>query len=179
MGRRLPRNPPRIVGDMAYIDLGNGREAIIDAEDLERVVAAGPWYASSRRRKPGAKVFIYAQNYSRRKPPPHYLHRLILGNPSGKSVDHINHDTLDCRKANLRTCTTAENLRNASGPMSTNTSGVRGVYWHHQAGKWHGQAKANGKIYSAGVHDHLDDAEQAVMALRNKLHGEFAYDSRS
>lgn len=40
------------------------------------------------------------------------MHRLIMGQPKGMEVDHINHDTLDNRKENLRVVTTAQNQRN-------------------------------------------------------------------
>ena len=37
------------------------------------------------------------------------LHRIIMGCSKDKIVDHINHDTLDNRKSNLRTCSYSEN----------------------------------------------------------------------
>ena len=41
-----------------------------------------------------------------------YLHRLVLDCPKGLVVDHINHNTLDNRKCNLRAITRAENYYN-------------------------------------------------------------------
>jgi hypothetical protein len=40
------------------------------------------------------------------------LHRLLLNAPPGLVVDHINHDTLDNRRCNLRLTTQSCNLRN-------------------------------------------------------------------
>ena len=41
------------------------------------------------------------------------MHRFIMGVEDSKvHIDHINHDTLDNRKSNLRLCTHAENGRN-------------------------------------------------------------------
>ncbi len=40
------------------------------------------------------------------------LHRLIMKCPFDKQVDHINHNTLDNRKYNLRICTPSENCFN-------------------------------------------------------------------
>ena len=40
------------------------------------------------------------------------MHRLIMNAPAGKVVDHLNHNTLDNRKKNLRIVTQHENLCN-------------------------------------------------------------------
>ena len=40
------------------------------------------------------------------------LHRMIMAPASGQVVDHINGDTLDNRRCNLRVCTQADNLKN-------------------------------------------------------------------
>ena len=40
------------------------------------------------------------------------MHRLIMGDPRGIYIDHVNHNTLDNRRENLRLATNQENQRN-------------------------------------------------------------------
>lgn len=54
------------------------------------------------------------------------LHRFVVKAAAGVIVDHINSDTLDCRRKNLRVCKHFENLRNR-GKSKNNTSGYKGV----------------------------------------------------
>lgn len=57
-----------------------------------------------------------------------YLHRLIVNAPKGKYVDHINHDTLDNRKINLRIVEGNKNSSNRDGANKNNITGVRNVH---------------------------------------------------
>lgn len=54
------------------------------------------------------------------------IHRLIMNCHNNMDVDHINHNTFDNRKENLRIVTRSQNNMNM-GLRSTNTSGVTGV----------------------------------------------------
>src|SRR5262249_37246463 len=60
------------------------------------------------------------------------LQNFILG---VKSIDHVNDDTLDNRKVNLRPATHAQNGQN-NRRYGTNTSGVTGVYLDKRRGTW-------------------------------------------
>lgn len=53
------------------------------------------------------------------------LHRLIMGAKPGQIVDHINRDTRDNRRANLRFVTPSQNMMNRKCP---NKSGYIGVF---------------------------------------------------
>lgn len=57
-----------------------------------------------------------------------YLHRLIMGNPSG-IVDHINRDTLDCRRTNLRITTQSINRLNCEVRQNKKSSTSKGVFF--------------------------------------------------
>lgn len=52
-----------------------------------------------------------------------------------KEIDHINRDKLDNRAVNLRACTRSTNTLNV-GLRSDNTSGVKGVSFKKESGKW-------------------------------------------
>jgi hypothetical protein len=53
------------------------------------------------------------------------LSRLVIDVPDGMQVDHINRNTLDERRANLRAATRAQNLRNRRDWSATGYKGVR------------------------------------------------------
>lgn len=80
---------------------------LIDEEDLELVKQ----YTWSRIEING-KIYIRATN----KTMTLYLHRHLMGDiPKGMVIDHINGNTLDNRKSNLRVCTHAQNRKNSDG----------------------------------------------------------------
>lgn len=81
----------------------------------------------------------------------------------GKVIDHINHNTLDDRKENLREVSNAENMRNRKWLQSNNKSGVVGVSWAADRNKWYVQLKFNGKPIPGG---HYESFEDAVAARR-------------
>ena len=54
------------------------------------------------------------------------LHRLVMQPEDGMDIDHLNHDTLDNRKSNLRICTRQENNLNIH-KNSNNKTGYRNI----------------------------------------------------
>ena len=67
------------------------------------------------------------------------MHRVVLERIIGRKlqknevVDHINHDSLDNRRCNLRVATIRQNAQNMR-VRSDNTSGYKGVYKHSKGG---------------------------------------------
>ena len=80
-----------------------------------------------------------------------YLHRFIMGTPKGMVTDHINGNTLDNRRKNLRVCTKSENNRNRAGDRNT-SSKYKGVSFHKRSRLWHAYINLNGKRKSLGTH---------------------------
>lgn len=56
------------------------------------------------------------------------LHRYIMNTPSDMQVDHINHNTLDNRKYNLRNVMPSQNMQNLSGAHIRNKLNLRNVF---------------------------------------------------
>lgn len=150
---------------MKLIILTRGQVAKVDDDDFERFGKI-PWYASKSRDN------FYAARKSGRGPTV-FLHRVIMGSPAGMKIDHENHDTLDCRKRNLRVCTNQQNVANRNGANKTSKSGVRGVYWHKKAGKWTAMIRFNGKGRYLGLFAKKSDAAAAFSAATRHYFGEF------
>lgn len=85
---------------------------IIDKEDIERI-SLYTWAVAKRHHG------IYAQVNTKNKPDEILLHRYIIKPKDGLCVDHINRNTLDNRKSNLRVCTYSSNNNNLSRQKST------------------------------------------------------------
>jgi hypothetical protein len=152
---------------MRVIELTRGQVAIVDDEDYERF-AQYRWcfmhagYAMRRQKKAEGsnKVCIL-------------LHRAIVGAKKGESVDHINGNTLDNRRENLRICTHAENLRNQR-LKKTSSSGLKGATLCKKTGKWCSKITKDGKTIHLGKFETAAEAHAAYCAASVSLHGEFA-----
>lgn len=89
-----------------------------------------------------------------------YLHRLIMGDPYGLQVDHINQNKTDNRRENLRSIPEKVNKRNISG--RSGSSIYRGVYWHKTNQNWATNFVYRGKKYVCGSYQNEVDAAIAI-----------------
>jgi hypothetical protein len=102
------------------------------------------------------------------------MHRMVVNAPKGLFVDHINHNGLDNRKANLRICTNLQNLRNKR-PKTGCTSEYKGVHWCKGRNKFRANIYLNKKAIHLGYfHDEIA-AAKAYDEKARELFGEFAY----
>lgn len=149
--------------DCILVPLTHGKFAVIDASDAERVFrfrwranhCRGCWYAAA---------YIGGKETG--------MHRYILGSDCPASVDHIDGDGLNNRRANLRPATHAENMRNRK-MQRNNTSGYRGVSWHSGSKKWRAKIKVDRQVRHLGVFAKAEDAARAYDAAATIWHGEF------
>jgi hypothetical protein len=101
------------------------------------------------------------------------FHRIITDAPKGKHVDHINGNTLDNRKINLRICSTKENIRNCK-MRKNNKSGFKGVYWDKKIKKWRANICVNRKTIYLGLYESPEKASIIYWEAAKKYFGEFA-----
>ena len=152
----------------AWIELSQGQIAIVDVEDLERLLGY-TWCATWN---PKSRCFI-ARN-STTGP----MARFIMETPDNKYTDHKNHSTLDNRKENLRICTSTQNLMNGLLPKN-NKSGFKGVSWDKVNKKWVVHignsylGRFERKIEAAVVYDNEAKKRFGKYALTNEDMGLF------
>jgi hypothetical protein len=147
------------VGAVVQLPLGRGLVTLIDAGDA---LAVASWAWAALRRPRGRGWYAVRWERAARRRRTIYLHRQLLEAPPGSYVDHINGDTLDNRRANLRLCTASLNAVNKTARSPR--TGFRGVYRDRRA--YRAQITVNGRIRSLGQ---FDTPEAAAAAF-----GEFA-----
>ena len=151
------RNEIIIDGGTAYVKLYDVQcnhiaTVIIDAEDVSKIRYT-KWKLSSSG---------YAMNTPKFKGSNQHLSRVILS--TNEFVDHINHNTLDNRKCNLRIVTKSQNAMNQK---------VKGISYN--GNKWCAYIKINQKTLNLG---HYLDKEEALYArwyAEQVLFKEYAY----
>jgi len=155
----FPSLPPAN-GDVREILLREGMCAIVDAADFDWLSQFrwhadpghnGVWYASRTACIPAR------DNGGRRKVSTIRMHREVIAAPAGVFVDHINHNGLDNRRANLRICNNGQNLANS---RSRRPGQFRGVY--RAGAKWF--ARVGSHPYKPKFLGRFDTAEEAARA---------------
>lgn len=150
------------------ITLPSGINVRIDARDSWILALDGPTWTSD------------GHYVSRRIPrkgavETEYMHRRLLGLKKGDGicVDHIDGDTLNNTRRNLRLATHQQNIRNRK-LNSNNTSGYKGVSRYKTPGKWVARIKTDTTYKSLGVFDSKEEARDAYITAARVYHGAFA-----
>ena len=155
---------------MKKIKLTRGKYVLVDDEDFEHLNQwkwcaqyDGNFYAArSKGIGNGKQKFIR-------------MHRYIMNAPKGKVVDHINHNTLDNRKKNLRIASIGQNLRNQQKIKKKASSKYKGVSWDKKSRKWSVRiVYKNKQIYLGAFHSEIE-AAKAYNRGAKKYHKEFAF----
>ena len=94
----------------------------------------------------------------------------LLGYPY---YDHIDHNTLNCTRNNLRPATTKENAKNKS-KHKHNTSGITGVYWDKKQQYWYARICVDYNTIHLGCFQNKNDAIYARLQAEAHYFKEFA-----
>lgn len=148
------------------ISLTQGQFALVDDEDYEWL---NQWKWIARWSENTKSYYVLRTKYynegNKRKHKTIYLGREIMQTPEGLVCDHINHDTLDYSKTNLRNVSVRQNNQNRRDGISK----YPGVIWHKRDKKWQAQITINGKCKFLGYFDDEREAAKAYeKALREK-----------
>lgn len=138
----------------------------IDLEDVNRIKKY-KWHLVN------GYVCAYKENRKRIR-----LHRILLNLPKDKYVDHINGNTLDNRKENLRICTKRQNNLNKK-LRKDNKSGVTGVFWANREGKWVANIWTNKKKKVLGYFSNKDKAVKTRKEAEKEYYKQYRYDYKS
>jgi len=143
---------------------GLGKFALVDDGDFVWA-SKMKWHLTKNYK---VKSSFYARNGNGKK-----LHQLIMNPQRGDIIDHINRNTLNCCKSNLRITDRLGNARNA-GIRRDNTSKFRGVHFWKTGKKWMARIRVNNKRKFLGYFDNSRDAAIAYNNAAKIYHGTFA-----
>lgn len=147
---------------------GNGVKFKINEEDKD--LGELTWTAYRHRRGGRCYTYIGRRKYPGGNAPKLHIHRIIMARMLGNSgtlmldprsiCDHINGDTTDNRRENLRFAGYSHNRQNSRLDVR-NTSGYRGVHWNTERKQWVARLRLNNRDIFLG---YFDEAKQAAAA---------------
>lgn len=151
-------------------------DMIVDDADAERC-RQFRWFGSSNS---AGTVYLRARMPGHKNAVP--IHRWLLDAPPGMKVDHINGNTWDNRRSNLRLCTHAENSRNRRR-KSLGATGFKGVNRdprpNYTFKPYRARIRFGGQEIHLGYFPSAEKAAAAYDSAAMRLFGEFAATNRA
>lgn len=152
------------------LELKSGLFVIVDASDAGRVLGR-TWNISRAKARPDY-VVTSTWDASAKKSGNLYLHRYIIGAPKGAIVDHIDGDTMNNTRANLRIATHQQNMANSR--RRRHNSGYKGVQLRCDGKKWVARIQVDRKGHHLGSFPTPEAAARAYDEAAILHFGEFA-----
>lgn len=154
---------------MKIIKLTKNLETIVD-DDIFEKYGSLTWSAWCG----GSKKYTYASTTINKKFV--YLHRLIIETKNGLMIDHINRNTLDNRRENLRLSTNRQN--------QINSSKIRGKVPYkgvtiELSGKFRAKIRTSKGRLNLGLFLTAKEAALAYDLKAKEIYGEFAFQNFS
>lgn len=158
---------PRVAPTEVKIALGGDLFALVDAEDLEKVLPYA-WRAAGKMRQKYAKAEIRIGDRRCRVS----MHRIILPvDDPNFVIDHINGNGLDNRRSNLRIATKSQNAMNSVG-RSDRRADYKGMTMIRKS-LWQAQITVGKNVTHLGNWHTQECAALSYNRSIEKYHGEF------
>lgn len=154
---------------MVEIVLTQGKVALIDSEDFERV-SRFKWSAMRRDHCWYAYHWV---SVGGGKGTTQYLHQFLTGR---LNTDHIDGNGLNNRRSNLRAASTQ--LNNCNKHKTWAKSGFKGVAGSKNGQRWEGRIRFNKKLIFLGSYETPQEAAQAYDEAALRYFGEFAFTNK-
>lgn len=157
---------------MKEIVLTHGRVALVDDEDFD-TLNQWKWCLKAVNNPYAVRLKHLGMDGAKQLTTQLRMHRIVMSCPKGMDVDHINGDTLDNRKENLRICTHRQNCQNTKIRTGA-SSKYKGVMWDKRSDKWLARIVINGKQKRLGLFNCEIAAACMYNASAKKYFGEYA-----
>lgn len=100
------------------------------------------------------------------------MHREVAKPDEDKVIDHINGNTLDNRRGNLRICTRSQNQWNKT-LRSKSVTGMKNIQWKKEKKRYVVRFQKYGKKYEFGYFKDLQEAVKVRNESALKVHEGF------